>query len=487
MKSLIQIWMQPIYARLNMHSKKALCLILAMFPIVGEIIAAIIYYFKPYHGIVVFAYAFGVSIAAALICSIWVWYFMLLHSIGMQYSPANAHLIPHLVKRMKLAVLLPVLILATIVVFVPFAALTKWSFFPGMMVFLAASAVIVTMRSIWMLTPIMVLVTTVPTALDGILPSPFHIGFWGEMCFVLISILSLGSALWWFFSIRDQAHFQFHQRAIAFRNAMGGLKGVGYQEPIGISAPFLIWMRRCVKAVFESSEQTKIKRRVGLIPFGLGSRVHWTNLVIQILGMVLLGVLFLTLIDFIKQDLSNDFYHGTLVGVGAASFLMMPFLLTVTAPSLFYQTRNEQAILSLAPVVHGWKDINRVFLNYVLRQFFILFGLSVLAAVALLVSLDKGSVLPVVLVLVVSSVLNLSLGVTYQLSQVKSASDTPVLRNFLRALLLFAMGIALLLFLSNIAAIVFAIFEVIVTLVLLRRRYLELMGAPQFPVGRALA
>mgnify|MGYP000272862273 FL=1 len=113
MKSIINIWMQPVHARMNMHGIRSLVILLSSVLVLSQIIAYVLVSLKK--GTFDFKLHLIVLLGAIgfLFCIlIFGWFVMLSMNIGLQYSPSNAKLVPRLKPRLQIALVLPILFIA---------------------------------------------------------------------------------------------------------------------------------------------------------------------------------------------------------------------------------------------------------------------------------------------------------------------------------------------------------------------------------------
>lgn len=490
MKTLINIWMQPVYARLNMESRRSLYVVLALFPIVGQLVAGAIFYSRGTEAqLSLFFYAFLASMAACIVLVLFVWIVTLVMNFGLQYSPANAALVPGLKRKLQLALAIPMVLMATVSVVATSLLTQKLTMFPAFICILVFSYFICVMRSPWL-----VIAAVLPTQLPLILKRTnfFNsnkfgllgqgIGF--ELAITGVTVLMLFGVLHWFFSLRDEAHFKLHKRTQTMRDGINSRDIPINKFAASFNSLFLTWMQTCIRQSQVKLKQVDASR---LAVFAIGPRLHWTTIIAQLFLMVLIGVLMVVAMDSISQKTDKDFILGIAIGFPAAVLIGLPVYFCVFSFFTLYQTRTEQALLSLTPAVATHIKLDRVFTNYLLRQFLILLTISVLSAFVLIQFGRDIRFAEALLTLALSCLFVFVLAMTHQYRVMKAATDHPLMKLGLIAAILLVMGVVMTVWISSSIAWWLSAAIVIVTSGTLMYRLKHNAQTVQFPVGRAVS
>jgi hypothetical protein len=494
MKKILTIWMQPIYARLNMESKKSLFILLALFPVAGQVIAGLLALSRPdKFETSYFLIALLMSLAALFAVLFISWFVVLAQNIALQYSPANARLVPHLPRILKLALCIPIVVTAFVSSGVMWLVVHQFSFFPAFVSVFMLSFLVVTFRSSWAIVPF-ILCFQMPAILKrlGVVPVDKlfseNLGVSFEIVLLLSSILILWATLRWIFSIRDEALFKLQDRSHLLRDAVSGKKVNENKISMGFATPFLIWMRTCVAGCtsFTSDRNATLK----LSPFALGPRLHWSSPMLQMIMIVFFCGLSLLLVSLLISNDGKDMISGMSASMGGLSLIMLPFIFSGMLFSTLFQTKTEQALVCLAPGSGAQDRRDRIMMNYLLRQFSILFICSVLFALLMgywVLRSDKDSEKIIAgIVLLLSCFFPMILVLTRQHARMESIADHPLLKSFFVCALLFTAGLVMVLYMPLSITFVFCGLVLLVTVMLFARYRRLQLSRPIFPVGRAV-
>lgn len=491
MKSLINIWMQPVYARLNMDSRRSLLLLLALFPLGGELFSALIYFGSKNADakLSIFFYGFLLSLAAALVIVLMAWFLLLVMNIGVQYSPANAAIVPGLKRQLQLSLALPMVSVATLSVVIASLAAHKFTIFPAFLCILFFSYFIGLMRSQWLVIPA-VLSGQVPQLLErqNLLSSgafdPLKQGMQFEFVLFVVSALMLWGMLHWFFSLRDEAHFKMHKRSLALRQGMNSREIPINQFAARFNSPFLTWMQMCIR---RGQTSMKTNAKLDLSPFATGPRLHWTTIMVQLFLMIAVGVAMIIAIEVISGPKSKAFMSGFSIGFPAMILIGLPLVFCSYSFYTLYQTRTEQALFNLTPVVSDSRAMDKALTHYMLRQFAVLMGMSLVFALVLLRYGKDFERIAEFLSLGWSCMFVFVLGMGHPYSQMKAVTDHPLFKIGFIAVVLLVAGIVMTIFIANQIAWWLSAAIVIVTSATLVFRLKRNAQTVQFPVGRAVS
>lgn len=490
MKSLINIWMQPVYARLNMDSRRSLYVLLALFPIAGQLVAGAMFYSKGAEANVsVFLYAFLLSMAACVVLVLFAWMVTLVMNFGLQYSPANAALVPGLKRNLQLALAIPMVLTAAVSVVATFLITQKFTLFPAFICILVFSYFIGVMRLPWLVFPA-VLMSQLPVILrrnklldDGKSDLLGH-GAGFELVMLGASVLMLVGVLRWFFSLSDEGHFKLYKRTQTMRDGINSREIPINKFAASFHSPFIIWMQTCIRQSQTKLKQADTSRLAG---FALGPRLHWMTIITQLFLMVLVGVLMVVLMESISQKSDQDFILGVSIGFPAAALIGMPIYFCVFCFFTLFQTRTEQALFSLTPAVKMQANLDRALTRYLLRQFFVLLGISALSGYPLIQFGKDVRLAGELLTLALSCLFIFVLAMTHQYGSMKAANDHPLMKLGLIAAILLVMGVVMTIWISSSIAWWLSAAIVIVTSITLIFRLKRNAQTVQFPVGRAVS
>lgn len=490
MKTLINIWMQPVYARLNMDSRRSLYLFLSLFPIAGQALAALIYFGKGGDAkLLFFFYAFLLSLAAGLAILVFAWFVFLVMNIGMQYSPANAALVPGMKRRLQLALGVLLMVVAVLSVLITALVTHKVTMLPAFISVLFFSFFVGSMRSQWIVVPA-VMTSQVPMLLDrndllnDNIFKTLSQGWGFEFVLFVASVSLLLGVLHWFFALSDEAHFKMHKRSLALRQGMNSREIPINQFAARFHSPFLMWMQKCIRS---SQVSSRINAKLKLSPFVLGPRLHWTTIFIQLFLMISLGVMMLLLMELISGPKRKEFFMGFSVGFPAMILIGLPLFFCAYSFFTMFQTRTEQALFSLTPAVIDQRDMDRVLTHYMLRQFAILMGASLVFGFVLSQYGLELKWMNEFLSLGLSCMFMFALGMTHAFREMKAVTDHPLLKLTLVSVGLLLLGIVMTIFISSQIAWWLSSAIVITTSVTLMFRLKRNAQTVQFPVGRAVS
>jgi hypothetical protein len=487
MKPILNLWMQPIYARLNLDSRKSLYWVLGVAFALGQLLATVVFLGgREKHGVEIFLYAFLMSLGFIFVIVFMAWYVMLVQYFARQYSPANAGLLPKIKSQMQFAIALPIVLVACSVTL--FASLVEKQFliWPGfvcvtIMLFLAIS-----MRSPWMVVPLIL-----SFQLPGIFeragyPKWDHALSNGGLpitLFMFIAmIVMLVGGLRWMFSIHGDALFEMHKRTRVFQDVMNGKRANENQITLGFSMLFFRWMGRNVHAHQKQVAASKSE----LLIYCLSPRLHWSTIASQMLGILIAGIAAVALLQILLLRDAHDFILGFGAGFGGLMALILPVTIVLMLFFTLYQTRGEQTILSLAPNLGNRAQQNRTYMRYLTKQFFILYGISVLAACLIAKFGNLSEMKLAMLSLFLTCLFPLSLSLTVRFGHMKSVHDHPLMKLLLSGVLLFVTGGGLILAISPKVVWGYCCVVLVVTSIMLWKKMQLNMQNNMFPVGRAV-
>ncbi|MBC3875332.1 hypothetical protein [Undibacterium flavidum] len=490
MKNILNIWMQPVYARLNMESRKSLILVMAFFLLAGQLIASSLYFWsakKP--DVDIFGYAFLFSIAALIVIVFFTWYVMLAQNIGLQYSPANARLVPAIRRHLQIAIIIPILFCALLAGLAGRLIVHEFSVWPMFVCVAVMVFFTIIVRTQWAVVPL-VLCFQVPAIMqragiehfDKYLERSLGISF--SVLLLLAIPVIIYAGIYWIFSIRDEALFNMHKRTLALRAGIAGTRINENRVSLSLATVFLVWMKHCVvRGLREPGSVQTLKRLHGFV---FGPRVHWTTICLQVLAMLALGIFSVFLLDTFSIKKDHDFLTGFSFGFGGVLLVAQPLFFTFLLFYTMYQTRYEQALLQLVPNHVGNAALDQMLMRYLLRQFFILYGLSVLVSVPVCIFVLHGGLQAASLVLFLSCLFPLVSAVVFNYAKMKALNDHPMLKIVIICLLIFVVGMTLGLTTSLTLIWWYSAAVLCATLIWLRKTMKMNASAIMFPTGRSV-
>ncbi|MBI3714270.1 MAG: hypothetical protein HY253_15100 [Burkholderiales bacterium] len=491
MKALINIWMQPVYARLNMDSRRSLFLLLALFPLGGELFSVMIYFGSKNSDakLSIFFYGFLLSLAFALVIVLMAWFLLLVMNVGMQYSPANAAIVPGLKRRLLLALAIPVVVVSVLSVAITWFMTYRVTVFPAF-VLITFFAFFVSATRFPLLTLPVILTFQLPAVFERSIPvnsdvaSLFKYGLHFELLLFFASALMLWGVLHWYFSVRDEAHFKMHQRSLVMRQGMGASKTPANQRAAFFTSPYLYWMGRNIQ---RSAVSQNPNAKLSLAAFVTGPRSNWVTIFVQLVLSIGAGAAVIFLVKLFGSPKSKDFFSGFGVGLLVAVVVGLPIIFISNSFSVLYQTRTEQALFSLTPVVRDSRPMDGVLMAHLLRQFAILMGISSLLSFVLMSYCNDVKWINEFFILLLSALFVLALGLTHPFGKMKAISDHPLVKLMLILAALLLSGILMSIFISKQIAWWLSAAIVIVTSITLIFRLKRNAQTVQFPVGRAVS
>ncbi|MCH8622607.1 hypothetical protein [Undibacterium sp. TS12] len=374
-KTIFDIWMQPIFARINSASRKSLWIALSLVLLTPPAIFLPIMAIKNQWDKLPLALVIG--LAASLSLLLLVWFVTLVPMMLLQHSPANAGLVPGIKSRMLAALALPCVLLPLAIAFAFSFGNDGFSARTWFLSVLVLLAYVASLRSKWLLTLLALFLPASPMV-DEYLKWQ-SLALWTSPVLVaMLGLALIAAVLSWAFGLHGDAHFE-HQKAL--HKMRGQLSGDNMQPGQKIWQGFNLYnyfWRRGMAVAEKSRDQL-----AGLLPFALGPQVHWLNSFLMV--GVMIPVLILYFLFFLDQkgkggaDDQSMPYFVTLM-----AFLMLPFIFVSTTRASLYQTRVEQALLCLVPVLPDPQQQTRTLMSFLLRQFLGLWLATLAVTVAVL-------------------------------------------------------------------------------------------------------
>lgn len=487
MKIVLNIWMQPLYARMNVDSKKTLLMALLFVPAVAQLIAAILYVSRPDKvDSNIFLYSLLIGIAANIAILCFMWFVSLVQNVGLQFSPANAGLLPRQDLYLKIALALPVIFFSVVAALLSFLFEKQFSMWPAFITTSVLMFLILIVRSQWLIFP-MILVFQTPVYLkragykdmEDLIVREF--AWSASMTLLIASILLIIGGVHWVFSMKNDSLFDRHKKLLAYRASLLGQGMTENRFTLSFSILFFEWMSFSIKRVQKQLSPDTNQ----LLGFVFGPKLHWTTICFQMISMAVGGVFAVSLLEFFSARQSKDFLMGFGVGFVSVLILSIPLFFCLMLFYSLYQTRGEQGLLSLTPGTGNAKQRDRSIVVFFLRQFTIMYGISVFTALMILRYVDMSETKQLALLLFVTCLFPLILNLATPVAKMKSANDHPLLKNLLLCVALFIFGVVLVLIVNAAWIWIYAPLIFIGTAHILWKRLRSHLQTNVFPVGRA--
>lgn len=477
MKKIFSIWMQPVYARLNMGDHKVWLMTLATLPMLTMGIVVMGSY-KGNNPLIAgdLLSAAEIGIAVGVFLMLIIWFFLLVHSVGMQYSPANARLLPHLKRHAQWALALPILLLPALVV----AALEFWSTTKSWSVswligVLGMLMLVALLRTKWV-TVILVVAAQLPLFADQKYFSDEQLMALNHPVLLLVfGLLMSALVLRWTFAMGADQHMLKRQQFAEIQMAMEGNPQFARRSmPIFLSVyPYLLKRR------LKSAQNAKV-----LLPFSLGPQAHWSSTFLQIaaISVAISIYVFFMITRNPAATKEDESFHLFLF---FPMFAVMLFVHAFVMLNATYQTRIEQGLVGLAPRSGSQAQQTRTLLGYLLNQYFLLWSCTLVVAIASCILLAPSSMMRDAIYLACFSLLPLSVCLLKNHAKAQGSQDSLVIHNLMACAAIFGVALTLLMKLSGISVWTLCALIAVFTACTLIWRWRKLLALPAvFPAGR---
>ncbi|MFZ6756928.1 hypothetical protein ACO0K9_06875 [Undibacterium sp. Ji50W] len=359
MKTIISIWKQPYYARINTGSLKIIWFLLSLIVLLPMVV--VFFVGKKDEGWIPILLALCLGLSMALGLLLLSWMLMLVPSVAMQYTPANARLVPQIKRNMQYALAIPTLLLPALLA-VALNFQSQSNFFKIWMLGVFALLVYVaTIRSKWVLI-LLVIMSQLPIWIGTKISLP-DTGIWNQPVLMLLITVGLTAlVLRWLFSIHGDQHFKREQNFAEMQKMMRGEEVPMNQYPLSFISPYDFLLRRCMKKVQRFPETVS-----QLIPFSMGRQVFWlTSFMSMLLMCVGMCVYFIFFLRHSGKFDDKDILLAYFVPV--ASFIFLPIVYSSVVLTSVNQRRGEQSLLCLAARLPGVKQQTVLIAGFLLRQ-----------------------------------------------------------------------------------------------------------------------
>ena len=491
MKQILNIWMQPVYARLNLYSSRSLMLILCSVPVLSQILVFALDTLKARApDPVIYLVALGISLAAVIVILLYGWFILLVMNIGLQYSPANARLVPGLKHRMQLAIGLPIVVTGVIASLVFSVIARRLDAFPFFVTVACTSFFVLTARSQWAVIPF-VLSFQIPVYIKNSgLENPIFtienlLGIPMQLQYFVLGVLILWGLLFWFFRMKGETHFKMYECS---KNYKAGLSGFDTKEnsfSLGMGVVYFRMMRFAIEKFSGAKVEPQAQ---ALCRFVLGPRTHWTTMYIQTILIVLSGSVFIWVVGLVAGN-RHEFWQGFGVGfgsiLGGLFVLGLPLMFLVQVFLALNKSIKEQALLCLAPFAGTRHQIDASLMTFLLRQFFLMYLVAGVTSVGLAMSIGEFDLKVVALVLYISFLMPCGLALAAPHARMRSASDSSLAKWCAVAAVGFILSLSSLIFFDRNVVFGYAVVVIALTAIEFKRRLNRLESQYLFPVGSA--
>lgn len=361
MKAIISVWMQPVYARSNTAGLKILYALLALIALLPAVLVQFAVQNKSASPPVLLALAIGVGVALGLLLVFW--FILLVPSVALQYTPANAGLVPQLKRQMLWALAIPVLLMPAIVALALGAHLKGLFFQSWLLGIFAMLAYIATLHSKWAVI-LLVLLSQLPMWWSGPISMDPQAS-WNQPALLLLLGLGLTAAiLHWVFSIRGDQHFKREESFAMMQKVMNGEEINSNQYSMSFINPYGLLLRSCMSKVRKTPAAVS-----QLMPYAFGAQVFWLtsflSVAVMSAGLSIYFVFFLLHSSKFGEDDMGFAYAAAMV-----AFIMLPLIYVAMLRTTMYQRRGEHSLLMLAAALPSPAIQSRIMLKFLLRQFF---------------------------------------------------------------------------------------------------------------------
>lgn len=478
MNAIFNIWMQPIYARKNVGKLSAPLIVIGSLVLAFN--ALMIWVMLESGKSEASSLTIALAIDFTLFSVIWLW--LLMMKVGQQFTPANAGLIPHYRKYLRTALALPILLLPFLFVLSQAWFRQSYSglYFHWLVIVVFFLLFLLTLiRSQWASLLIVLyfqapfLSETIKGWVQAIQKMPH------QELLLLVGIAIVGVSLKWIFPRSENLY----RRANANQRMLKLAQGEPAKQD-GIVTQFL---NNPYLTIFQRRIKRNEKASNSLV-FGFGPAGHWASFTFQIVILfAAIGLVYLTF--YLRQsgdhDISVPFKFILIPALSLAAF--GPLSLIYTYQVTTYQRRMEIGLLGLTAVSPNQRGLTAIYLRYMLTQHFIVTQIFAVPVVIIgFFYLDdvlfKNALLLGLVCLQIPSI-----NILRNYGKMSTYSDVQFFNAMPVAILTFVATMALLFYIPVVPVWSVMLVIVIITVVMMRKRWNKLMALDAvFPAGRAV-
>lgn len=480
MKQIVNIWMQPIYERVNLDGVKRNVISFLFLPLLALLIGLLVCV-TGNKGWLLIPLFFLVGLGASIFIYLMMWFIYLVFSIRKQYSPANATLVPTIKKNMQWAVIIPILIFPCLVAgFIQLIG--KGDFFVvWIYVALVMLGMVMTLRTSWSAI-LIVVATQAPTILRKTQVSSFLTNN-SELLFLLCLVLIFIAIHWTFFMSKERLF----SRKEAIQSLSLMLKGEKSRRSSFLNyfnyAYFWGFNNLLQQSLIQPLNKLKNKK---LFIFTLGPDVYFITFFIQFIFYSVLCICLMYALILLggKQDQTDRVFMTMLffpMAVGA--LILYPFSIL----GELYRTRGEQALMSLTVISGHHLEQTKKYLQSQLINFMLMWSVCVLLALVLSKVFELDIRLVQSMYLLVFCTMPMGLSLVKNHSQTRAVNDMHLKRWFALCFSLFIVSFGLSTLKIGVPVWILCVCISILCVLLLRSRWMLLQSVKAvFPVGRAV-
>ena len=347
-KSVFQIWMQPVYQYINNKDYKTIYFLFFILPVTCLVISYLINGENlKFMGI---ALLIGLAAASAVVFMLWI--LLMTTLIRSQFSPENVQLVPYYRRNVKVAVAIPTLILASLFAFLASIKADHSIGFAWIISIVALLGFVSKIRATggeFIFPAFMIIFST--SSFNNFTPVFAKVVETIDHLWLTIplGLLLLHVGLGWIFEIDKDRLFE---RKKSFDRLKKQAENAADSNDQGYFRKFNLYDYSFKKAIsFPSNAKV-------LLPFLFGPNIHWSQ---QISGTLLLSA-------FV-------FAYMALLGLGNYILTALMFCLylvfigyVINLGMALYGRKQEQGLVLLTPLVNSNKEMTRLTLQYFLRN-----------------------------------------------------------------------------------------------------------------------
>ena len=351
MKILLQIWTQPIYRYINNKDYKIFYFLFASLPA----LCLTSVYMVSGLSVKSFALAILIGISAACVILVMLWSFMMMLFVRQQYIPSNAQLVPGYQTNMKLALAIPILLIATVwtvslKLSSDYSAGTIW-----VMTILALLGVASIIRN-----DFMILVFPCYTIISGVLPSfsitslfSGNLEKFNRIWFMIpLGVLMLYGGLHWLFNIEKD---QLFKRKDSLEKIDKQAENPSTANDQGYSRKLNFYDYSLNRATTQKINPNR------LMSFLFGPSTHWSQ---PISSFILLAVFIVSYMMFL--DMIEYTFIVLMFGLNLIFFARIAYFCWA-----IYGRKQEQSLASMTPLVTSGQEMTRFILNNILKNIYV--------------------------------------------------------------------------------------------------------------------
>ena len=356
MRSVVQIWMQPIYHYKNNKDDKLFYFLLLILPL-ACISISVMKYGVDVQSIAI-AVVIGIGASIAVFCLAWP--IVLVTLIRSQFSPENAQLIPDYRRHLKIAIIIPMLVLAIIFIVITSQLQHRsigFAWILSILFMLGATSIIRTNYFSFVFPSLLILSSVTPktafsTALVKAIALIDH--YWIT---IPCGFLILWAGLQWIFSIEKD---QLYDRKKHFDQLKKQIENNTSSDDMGYFRKISLYDR----AFAHATKGDLPVRQV--LPFLYGPKLHWSQYATMYFFMPILIYVYTAIF------ISTDYFF---IGLVFGSYLIFISYALSTISGL-YKKKQEQSLVLLSPMISSDREMTHLTLRYFLRNNCVVWSIS---------------------------------------------------------------------------------------------------------------